>query len=395
MKYDFETISDRNEMGSRKWAVRSEQFPNMKKDVVPFSVADMEFKNAPEIIDGLKKRLDNLVLGYCSPTDRFYESIINWDKKRHNADIKKEWIVEVPTVVDGFFAAVSAFTQKGDSVMIMRPVYGPFRFAIEFNDRVMADVPLISDQRNNYSIDFEKFESECKKSENKMVILCNPHNPGGILWSKDDLEKVIKIANDNDVIVVVDEIWQDIVMPGNTHTSVLSLDRKLVEKAVVCQSSTKAFNLAGLCCGYTIISDSEMMAQYKKALDIMRSNTVNVMGLEATQLAFDEAEDWLDELIKVIDTNQKIVYDFFQEKYPKIIVNHLQATYVMWMDFRCLGLNSDDLLKTLGEKADLVFTDGRFFGECDGFVRFNVAAPTKVVKDALVRLDNLLQELYK
>lgn len=395
MKYDFETISDRNEMGSRKWAVRSEQFPNMKKDVVPFNVADMEFKNAPEIIDGLKKRLDNLVLGYCVPTDRFYDSIINWDKKRHNADIKKEWIVEVPTVVDGFFAAVSAFTQKGDSVMIMRPVYGPFRFAIEFNERVMTDVPLISDQRNNYSIDFEKFESECKKSENKMVILCNPHNPGGILWSKDDLEKVIKIANDNDVIVVVDEIWQDIVMPGNTHTSVLSLDRKLVEKVVVCQSSTKAFNLAGLCCGYTIISDSEMMAQYKKALDIMRSNTVNVMGLEATQLAFDEADEWLDELIKVIDTNQKIVYDFFQEKYPKIIVNHLQATYVMWMDFRCLGLNSDDLLKTLGEKADLVFTDGRFFGECDGFVRFNVAAPTKVVKDALVRLDNLLQEIYK
>lgn len=128
------------------------------------------------------------------------------------------------------FAAVSAFTKKGDSVMIMRPVYGPFRFAIEFNERVMTDVPLISDQRNNYSIDFEKFESECKKSENKMVILCNPHNPGGILWSKDDLEKVIKIANDNDVIVVVDEIWQDIVMPGNTHTSVLSLDRKLIEK---------------------------------------------------------------------------------------------------------------------------------------------------------------------
>ncbi|MDU3192502.1 MAG: PatB family C-S lyase, partial [Finegoldia magna] len=365
------------------------------KDVVPFSVADMEFKNAPEIIEGLKKRLDNLVLGYCSPTDRFYNSIINWDKKHHDADIKKEWIVEVPTVVDGFFAAVSAFTKKGDSVMIMRPVYGPFRFAIEFNERVMADVPLISDERNNYSIDFEKFESECKKSENKMVILCNPHNPGGILWSKDDLEKVIKIANDNDVIVVVDEIWQDIVMPGNTHTSVLSLDRKLVEKAVVCQSSTKSFNLAGLCCGYTIISDPEMMVQYKKTLDIMRSNTVNVMGLEATQLAFDEAEDWLNEMIKVIDTNQKIVYDFFQEKYPKIIVNHLQATYVMWMDFRCLGLNSDDLLKTLGEKADLVFTDGRFFGECDGFVRFNVAAPTQVVKDALVRLDNLLQETYK
>ncbi|MDU7298912.1 MAG: hypothetical protein E7L43_04060 [Finegoldia magna] len=112
MRYDFETISDRNEMGSRKWAVRSEQFPNMKKDVVPFSVADMEFKNAPEIIEGLKKRLDNLVLGYCSPTDRFYNSIINWDKKRHNADIKKEWIVEVPTVVDGFFAAVSSFTKK-------------------------------------------------------------------------------------------------------------------------------------------------------------------------------------------------------------------------------------------------------------------------------------------
>ena len=184
-------------------------------------------------------------------------------------------------------------------------------------------------------------------------------------------------------------------MPGNTHTSVLSLDRKLIEKAVVCQSATKAFNLAGLCCGYTIISDPEMMLQYKKTLDIMRSNTVNVMGLEATQLAFDEAEDWLNELIQVIDTNQKIVYDFFREKYPKIIVNHLQATYVMWMDFRCLGLNSDELLKTLGEKADLVFTDGRFFGECDGFVRFNVAAPTQVVKDALVRLDNLLQEIYK
>ena len=138
-----------------------------------------------------------------------------------------------------------------------------------------------------------------------------------------------------------------------------------------------------------------MMEQYKKTLDVMRSNAVNVMGLEATQLAFDNAEDWLNEMIKVIDTNQKIVYDFFKEKYPKIIVNHLQATYVMWMDFRCLGLSGDELMQTLVDKADLVFTDGRFFGECDGFVRFNVAAPTHLIKDALARLDNLLQEIYK
>ena len=395
MKYDFETVYDRNEMGSRKWEIRSEQFPNMKKDVIPFSAADMEFKNAPQIIDGLKKRLDNLVLGYCAPTDRFFDSIVRWDEKRHNANINKEWIVPVPSVVDGFFAAVRAFSEKGDSVMIMRPVYGPFRLAVEMNDRVMNDVALICDETNHYSIDFAKFESECKKDENKMVILCNPHNPGGILWSKDDLEKAITIANENNVTVVVDEIWQDIVMPGNTHTSVLSLDRKLVENVVVCQSASKSFNLAGLLCGYTIISNSSMREKYNQTLDVMRSKDVNVMGLEAVGISFDKAEDWLDEVIKVLDTNQKIVYDFFKRKYPKIIVNPLQATYVMWMDFRCLGLTSDELIKILAEKANLVFTDGRAFGNCEGFLRFNIAAPTKVIEQALERLDNLLKEIYK
>ncbi len=394
MKYDFETISDRYEMGSRKWIDRSKTYPFIDKSAVPFSVADMEFKNACEITEGLKKKLDDIILGYTIPTDDFYDAIINWDKRRHDSEIKKDWIVAVPTVVDGFFAAVRSFSEKNDGVMIMRPVYGPFKSAIELNERKMVDVKLKFDG-HNYSIDFEKYEKECQNPHNKMLIFCNPHNPAGILWEKEDLIKIIKIANENDVIVVVDEIWQDIIMPGYSHTSVLSLDRKLVEKVVVCQAATKTFNLAGTCCAYTIISDEKMMEDYKKSLEVMRSNTVNIFGIEATKIALNQCEDWLEEVIQVIDTNQKMVSRFFAEKYPKIICNELESTYVMWIDFRCLEMDNDKLSHVLAEKCGLVLTDGRNFGECDGFMRLNVAAPTSVIQQALEKLDDLLQEIYK
>lgn len=207
MKYDFGTTSDRNEVDSGKWGIKNEQFPNLKKDVAPFNSADMKFKNAPEVIGGLRKRLDNLILGYHASAERFFNSIINWDKKRHNVDIKREWIIEVLAIINGFFTVINASTKKGDSVVTMKPVYDPFGLTIKMDGRVMTDVALTSNGRNSYLVDFEKFESECEKDKSRMVILCNPHNPGEVLWGKGDLEKIIKIVNESDVVVVVDEIW--------------------------------------------------------------------------------------------------------------------------------------------------------------------------------------------
>ena len=222
MKYDFETLIPRKNMGSRKWDTMVQHNPNAAEDVIPMSTADMEFKNPPELAEGLKEYIDHSILGYTMPNDAFYASVVRWMKDRHQWDIKPEWLVQAPGVVHALFGIVKTFTEPGDGIIIMQPVYHPFAMAITQNNRVLVNNALIHDG-NTYQIDFEDLEKKAKDPKNKMLIFCSPHNPIGRVWTREELEKVGRICIDNNVLVVSDEIHFDFILTGYKHTVFASI----------------------------------------------------------------------------------------------------------------------------------------------------------------------------
>lgn len=395
MKYDFTTLLPRKGTGSSKWEQMYEWNSNVKEGVVPFSVADMEIKNPPEVIEGLKNYLDVAILGYTKAYPTFLDSVINWLKRRHNYEIKKEWIVNTPGVVNAFYAAVNAFTEPGEGVIIFRPVYYPFSMAIEKNKRKLVNCPL-NENNGYYTIDYEKFEEEARKSQNKLLIFCSPHNPIGRVWKKEELEKVAEIAVRNNLIVVADEIWHDLIMPGHKHTVMATVSKELEERLITCTAPSKTFNLAGLATSSIIIKNKNIRDTYIATLQKTRSSSVNILGFKACEIAYNNCEKWLEELIQVLDINQRVIKKFFDEKFPKIKVNLIEGTYLLWLDFRALGLSDEELEKFMHIEAEFFTDEGYIFGiEGSGYERVNLAVPTWVIEEALERLGKALEKIYK
>lgn len=395
MKYDFNTLISRKNTGSSKWEQMYKTNPNIGEDIVPLSVADMELKNAPEIIEGLREYLKSAVLGYTSPYKAFTDSVVDWMQRRHNFSIKPQWIVNTAGVVPAFFTAIRAFTKPGDGVVIMSPVYYPFYNAIKFNERTLVDCPLI-EKNGYYTIDFEKFDEITKKPENKLFLFCSPHNPVGRVWKKEELEKVAEIAVKNNLIVVSDEIWADLIMPGYEHYMMGRLGGEIEERLITCTAPSKTFNLAGLATSSIIIKNKELREKYSEMLQIMRSASVNILGFKACEIAYNQAEKWLEELLVVLDTNQKAVKEFFEKKFPKIKVKLIEGTYLQWLDFRALGISDEELERFMHMDAQFFTDEGYIFGEeGSGYERINLAAPTWVIERELERLGKVLEKIYK
>lgn len=390
MKYDFETIINRKGQGSAKWDLMYNTKKDVGDNIIPLSVADMEFDNPPQIKEGLKKYIDEMILGYTVPTDSYYDSVINWMDKRHNFKVEKDWIVNTPGVVTAFFNAVRMFSKEGDGVVIMSPVYYPFYSAIENNGRKVMDCPLIEED-NYYKIDFDKFDELTK--ENKLFIFCSPHNPVGRVWTKEELEKLEEIIIKNDVIVVSDEIHHDLIMPEYEHIVFQTLSDELADRTITCTAASKSFNIAGLGMSNIIIKNKELRDEFQKGLD-MASIRTSMMGIKGTEVAYSECEDWLDEFLEIIDKNQRLVNKFFTEKYPMIKAPLIEGTYLQWIDFRELKLSNEELEKLMQEKAEVFLDEGYIFGELgNGFERINLAAPTIVIEEALKRIGKALEEI--
>lgn len=395
MKYDFTTLESRKNTGSIKWEQMYEWNPNVADNIVPLSVADMELKPVPEVIEGLKKYLDKVILGYTAAYPSFLNSVISWIEKRHKYKVEKEWIVNTPGVVNAFYAAVNAFTNPGDGVIIFRPVYYPFSMAIEKNNRKIVNCPLIETD-GYYTIDFEKLENLAKKAENKLIIFCSPHNPIGRVWKKDELKKLGEIAVKNNTIIVSDEIWCDIIIPGYEHFMMGRLGGEIEDNLILCTAPSKTFNLAGMATSNIIIKNKELRDKYSETLQVMRSASINILGYKACELAYTYGEEWLFELIKLIDTNQKIVKKFFDEKFPKIKARLIEGTYLQWIDFRALNLSNEELENFMHMEAEFFTDEGYIFGdEGSGYERINLAAPTWVIEDSLKRLEKALIKIYK
>lgn len=395
MKYDFRTLVSRKGTGAAKWEQMYGWNSNVKEGVVPLSVADMELKNPPEIIEGLKEYLDHAVLGYAMPYEEFYDAVINWQKTKHNWDIKKEWIVNTPGVVNAFFAAVRAFTNPGDGVIIFKPVYYPFSMAIEKNERELINCPLINTD-GYYTIDYDKFDELAKNPKNKLLIFCSPHNPVGRVWKREELEKVAEIAIKNDLIVLSDEIWNDLIMPGYEHIVMATVNEELNDRLITCTAPSKSFNLAGMATSNIIIPNEKIRETFKKTIDVVHGGTINILGYKCCELAYTRCSEWLDEVIKLIDTNQKVVKKFFEDNFPKIKAPLIEGTYLQWLDFRVLGMKNEKLEEFMHREAEFFLDEGYIFGEeGSGYERINLAAPTYVIEKALERLGQALEKVYK
>ncbi len=392
MKYDFETVVNRANVGSSKWEQMKKWNPHVSEDIVPFSVADMEFVNAPEIVDGLKKFLDTTVLGYTRPTLSYYKAVCGWMDKRHHWHVEPEWIVESSGVVSAFFAAVRAFSEPGDGVIVMPPVYYPFYGAISTNNRTKVECPLIN-TGTTYEIDFDALERVARKPQNKILLFCSPHNPVGRVWTEDELAKVGEICLKHDVLILSDEIHFDLIMPGHKHTVFAALSEELANQMIVFTAPSKTFNLAGLQASNIIIPNKELRKTYLTEVQANGFFQLNILAYKACEIAYTQCEEWLEQLLQVIYHNHLTLKQYIEENLPAIKVYDLEGTYLQWMDFNGLGLNKDRLEKIMHQEAQIFFDEGYIFGEAgNGFERMNIACPTSVLERALERLNKTLSK---
>ena len=390
MKYDFETLLDRSHCGSGKWDEMKKKNPQVGPDVVPLSVADMEFKNAPEIAAGLKEYMDTHILGYTGPTDEYRAAVCQWMEKRHHWHIEPEWICCTHGVVAALVMAVAAYTQPGDGVSNMTPVYYPCYMAIESNGCQAARCPLVY-QDHAYSIDFALLETLAQDPKNKMLILCSPHNPVGRVWTPEELARVCDICRENQVRILSDEIHFDIIMPGHSHT-VISNAAQPGDDIIVCTAPSKTFNLAAMQTSNIIIPNANHRERFQAVQQKFCDHGPAALGLEACRVAYTQCEAWMEEMLQVIDANRQLAVDFINQRLPEIKPVELQGTYLLWLDCTALCKTQEELEELMVQKAQLFLDEGYVFGpEGAGFERVNLAAPRRVIQAALERLEKAVR----
>ncbi len=384
--YDFNTCPDRRNAGSYKYQDMIMRNPAVPEGIIPLSVADMEFKNAPEIAEGLSEYLKNTVLGYTAPSEGFLDGIADWLYRRHSYKIDKKWVSVSDGVVPAIGDLIRSTTKEGDGIIILSPVYYPFKKSIVRNKRVVVEIDLINDGKN-YTIDFDAFEKAAADENNKLIIFCNPHNPVGRVWTREELKRVYDICVSNGIFIIDDEIHNDLIMPGYQHTVMACVDKDAGKHMAVCIAPSKSFNLAGLQTSAVIIEDQEIKRAFERSRGLGYRGVVNMLGMEACRIAYTRCEKWLDECIEVIHGNAEYLKNFMNENFPEVVVYPLEGTYLIWCDFNAWGMDNKALEEFMTKEA-LLFTDeGYLFGESgNGFERFNLACPRYVIEDALNRL---------
>ncbi len=392
MVYDFERFVDRSTCGSNKWEGMKRINPDIAPDVIPMSTADMEFMTAPEIQEGLKEYIDSVIQGYTSPTQSYFDAVLDWQKKRHGYEGKKNWIVTTSGVVQAIFLLVEALTEPGDGVIIQQPVYYPFAMAARLTGRRLVNNELIC-RENTYDIDFEDLERKAKDPKNKVLIFCNPHNPVGKVWSREELMKVVEICEANNVFIVDDEIHNDLIMPGYQHTPLPTVSEAASRICAYCTAPSKTFNLAGMQLSNIFVEDPQIRGKLSLGKLMTMSLGQVAISYEACRLAYAKGAPWLEELLKVVDGNAKYMKEFLAEHMPEAKCYPLEGTYLLWVDFRGLGLTHKEV-ERLMLSAQLYLDDGAMFGDAGrGFERFNLALPRKALEAAMERLLKAWKEL--
>ena len=378
--YDFDKIIPRRGTNSYKWDSMPED-----RDVLPLWVADMDFRTAPAIIDALARRVEHGIYGYVHVPVKYYKSVIDWFDRRHNWLIDREWFIYTSGVVPAISAVIKALAEPGDGVIVQTPVYNCFFSSIRNNGCRIITNPLKYENRT-YHIDYEDLERKAAAPDTKLMLLCNPHNPAGRVWTREELCRIGEICIKNHVTVISDEIHCELVFPGHVYTPFASINKKHLQNSVTCISPSKSFNMAGLQIANTIAADDRVRQQIDKAININEVCDVNPFGIEATIAAYNQGEEWLIQLLDYLKTNYDFLCDFFTENLPQFTVTELEGTYLVWTDCSILHMSSDELQALLLEETGLWLNSGTMYGEeGEGFMRWNIACPRAVLEDAVTR----------
>lgn len=380
MKYNFDEIVVRRGSNSYKWDATEEE------DVLPLWVADMDFKAAPAIRKAMAERVEHGVFGYTKVPDAYYDAIIQWFCRRHGWQMEREWMQYTIGVVPAISCIIKAISMPGDKVLVSTPVYNCFFSSIKNNGCEIVESPLRRKDDLSYEIDFEDFERKCTDDKVVAYLLCNPHNPCGRVWTREELARIGEICRKHGVWVISDEIHNEIVMPGHRYTPFASVSDDNKRCSVTCVSPSKSFNLAGLQIANIICSDAALSRRIDRAININEVCDVNPFGVVATIAAYNESEDWIDELNSYIWKNYETL-----KRMLTLPITPLEGTYLAWVDCSSicekLSMNSEELEEYLMEKAKVYLNAGTMYGKAgEGFMRINLACPNAVLTEALKRL---------
>ena len=416
-RYNFDKITNRKGTNCLKYDFAVER--GKPADVLPLWVADMDFPVSEEITKSLHAAVEHGIYGYTQPKDAYYNAVMNWMERNHNWKTEREWIVKTPGVVFALGAAVKAFTDPGDAILIQNPVYYPFTNIIRDNDRRVVDNTLVyhpvtertvvsattddaSEQQIHnvgtaspaYQIDFEDFERKIEQEHVKLFILCNPHNPVGRVWTVEELQQLGEICLRHHVIVVSDEIHNDFVYPGYEHTVFATVDPRFAEFTVTCTAPSKTFNLAGLQISNIFIPNEKLRKAFQTEIDKTGYDEPNALGIVACEAAYRAGEDWLDQLRAYLLQNLNFLREYLQEKIPQIHLVEPEGTYLVWLDCSELGISGKELDQFIVEKAGLWLDGGAMFGPSGAdFQRVNIACPRATLELALDKLKAAVDNL--
>ena len=389
MGFDFDTVVNRKGTNSLKYDFSKER--GKPEDILPLWVADMDFPTAPPILERLEKTVRHGIFGYSEGKEDYFQAVSGWYREHFQWEVERKWLVKTPGVVFAIAAAIRAFTKEGDSILLQQPVYYPFREVIIDNNRNLVNSPLQM-VNGHYEIDFDDFERKIKENHVKMFLLCSPHNPGGRVWKEWELRRIGDICVEHDVIVVSDEIHSDFVWEDNKHLIFSSLSPEYAQRTITCTSPSKTFNLAGLQISNIFIPNQQMRRAFRRQISAVGYSQVGIMGLVACQAAYEEGEEWLLAVKDYIWDNFLFLKEYIEKYMPQIHVIVPEGTYLVWLDFRDLGLTENEREHLIVNQARLGLDSGAMFGEDgEGFERINIACPRKTLEKALEQLRKALQ----
>lgn len=376
----FEQGIERKDTNCEKWDA-----PFIKEGVVPMWVADMDFEIAPAITERLVAAAKKGAFGYQFLSDHYYDAVIRFMKERHDYPVERDWICYVPNVVQGLFFGLQSVTEEGDEVIIQTPVYGPFFKVIRDSGRVLVESPL-KNENGYYTMDFEDLKRRITK-KTKALLLCNPHNPSGRVWKKEELEKLACVCAEHGICIISDDIHSDIVTKDHRHTMIAPICREKGARCITCTSPSKPFNLASVHVANCIIEDKEIREKFRRLLAVHHLNSCNAFAEAALIGAYEESEDWLLKMNAYVEGNLDYFVDYIHEHIPALKVRKPEGTYLVWVDFSGTRIAGEDIREYLSENCQVYVNDGEFFGQAGkGFVRFNLACPRRNVEFALENL---------
>ncbi len=384
MTYSFDKIIDRRGSNDLKHSVLQERYG--RDDLLPLWVADMDFETPPFITEALRQRLDHSLFGYTVVPEELWSTIIQWVRDHHQWEVRREWLTYIPGIVKGIGMAVNVFSQEGDKVIIQPPVYHPFRLTPQGNKRDIVYNPLKQLSDGYYEMDFDQLE-QVTDEHCKLLILSNPHNPAGICWKQETLQRLAHFCHEHHILVLSDEIHSDMALFGHRHVPFATVSEEAAQCSITFGAPSKTFNIAGIVSSYAIVPNDSIRRRFYTWLEANELNDPPLFSPIATIAAYQQGETWLKEMLDYVEGNIRFLEDFFQQHLPKIKPLRPQASFLVWLDCRGLGFTHEQLIDLFVNKAHLALNDGEMFGTGgEGFMRMNVGTPRSVLLQALLQL---------